>query len=60
MASYTVLGHPLNYADLATTPGGAVDPGLKSTLMTNGVGKVVTLALTGGDDTKSKGHAWLK
>lgn len=60
MATYTITGHPLNYADLAQTPGGTVDPGLLSALQTRGVGQTVTLTLAGPDDTKSKGHGWLK
>jgi hypothetical protein len=32
MATYTVLGHPLNVADLAATPGEAVDANLLAAL----------------------------
>jgi hypothetical protein len=60
MASYTITGHPLNYAELALSPGQAVDPGLLTTLKNNGVGQVVTLTLSGSDDTKAKGHGSLK
>jgi hypothetical protein len=60
MATYTVTGHPLNYADLAATPGAAIDPDLLAALQTRGVGQSVTLTLTGPLDTKSKGHGILK
>lgn len=56
MASYTITGHPLNPADLAATPGAAVDPALLAALRNNGVGKTVTLTLSGPDDAKAKGH----
>lgn len=56
MASYTITGHPLNYADLAATPGATVDPGLRAALQTNGVGQTVNLTLNGPDDTKAKAH----
>jgi hypothetical protein len=60
MATYTIVGHPLNYADLATTPGGTVDANLKANLQTNGVGKSVTLTLAGPDATKVTGHSILR
>lgn len=56
MATYTVVGHPLNYADLAATPGAAVDANLVAALQTRGVGQTFTLTLAGPDDTKAKGH----
>ncbi len=58
MASYTITGHPLNYAELALTPGAAVDAGLLTTLKNNGVGTVVNITLA--DDTKAKGHGSLR
>lgn len=60
MASYTITGHPLNYADLADTPGAAIDPALLAALQTNGVGQTVTLTLSGPKDAKAKGHGVLK
>lgn len=56
MASYIIAGHPLNYADLAATPGAAVDANLSAALRNNGVGQTVTLTLSGPDDVKAKGH----
>jgi hypothetical protein len=55
MASYTVTGHPLNYAILNTQ-----DQALLTALWNNGVGATVTLTLSGTDDTKTKGHGILK
>lgn len=56
MATYTVTGHPLNYADLGIAN---VDV-LKALLTLTGVGQSVTYTLSGGDDTKAKGHGALK
>jgi hypothetical protein len=57
MASYTVTGHPLNYADIGVSEANL--PAVRAALQNNGVGKTVTLTLTGPDDTKVKGHACL-
>lgn len=54
MATYTVTGHPLNYADT-----GLPDP-IRAALMITGVGQTITLTLTGPDDTKAKGHGLIK
>jgi len=56
MATYTVTGHPLNPADLASTVGGAVDPALLAGLREKGVGQTFTATLAGADDTKAKAH----
>lgn len=56
MASYTIIGHPLNNADLAATPGAAVDSNLLAALRDKGVGQTVTMTLAGPDDTKAKSH----
>jgi hypothetical protein len=60
MATYTITGHPLNVADLAATPGAAIDANLTAALHDKGVGQSVTIALSGPDDTKVKGHGVLK
>lgn len=60
MAAYTITGHPLNYADLAPTPGATIDPALIAALRANGVGSAVTFALAGADDTKAKNHGALR
>lgn len=60
MATYTITGHPLNVADLAATPGAAIDANLTAALRNNGVGQSVTITLAGPDDTKAKGHSVLK
>lgn len=60
MTSYTVTGHPLNYSDLAATPGAAVDLNLTAALRNNGVGQTVNITLSGSDDIKAKGHNVLK
>lgn len=54
MATYTLIGHPLNYADLASSPGGPVDPGLQAALRNNGVGASVTLTLSAPDATEAQ------
>jgi hypothetical protein len=56
MATYTVTGHPLNIADLATTTGGTVDPALIAAMHDKGVGATFTATLAGPDDTKAKAH----
>jgi hypothetical protein len=58
MATYTVTGHPLNYADLGLTQAG--QDALKAGLTTTGVGGTFTVTLTGPDDTKAKGHGIVK
>lgn len=58
MATYTIIGHPLNYADLGIS--GASQDAVRHALMNNGVGVTVTLTLSGSDDTKVKGHCALK
>lgn len=60
MATYTILGHPLNTADLAATPGATIDTALLAALRDKGVGQTVTLTLSGPDDTKVKGHKALQ
>jgi hypothetical protein len=56
MATYTVTGHPLNPADLASTVGGSVDPTLLAAMRDKGVGATFTATLAGSDDTKAKAH----
>jgi hypothetical protein len=56
MATYTIVGHPMNYAVLNLTAQDAV----LNALWNNPVGATVTLTLSGGDDTKVKGHNCLK
>ena len=58
MATYTITGHPLNYADLGIS--GPSQDAVRTALMNNGVGTTVTLTLSGPDDTKVKGHGALK
>jgi len=58
MATYTVTGHPLNYADMMISS--ASHEAVKSALQSNGVGATFTLTLSGPDDTKVKGHGALK
>jgi hypothetical protein len=58
MATYTVTGHPLNYADLGLTQAGL--DAMRAALHITGVGQSLTLTLTGPDDTKVKGHGCLK
>lgn len=56
MATYTIAGHPLNYASLgydATTTNT-----LHALLNANGVGATITVTIA--DDTKAKGHGVLK
>jgi VCBS repeat-containing protein len=60
MATYTITGHPLNTADLAVTPGAAIDANLTAALRDKGVGQSVTITLSGSDDTKAKGHGVLR
>lgn len=58
MATYTVTGHPLNYADMMVSA--ASHEAVKSALQSNGVGATFTLTLSGPDDAKVKGHGALK
>ena len=58
MATYTVTGHPLNYASLDLTQA-ALDA-VKAGLQTTGVGGTFTVTLSGPDDTKAKGHGCVK
>lgn len=51
MASYTVTGHPIGAS--ATT---GLPDALRDLLQTNGVGQTISIALSGPDDTKAKGH----
>ena len=60
MATYTVTGHPLNPADLAATPGGAVDTNLTAALRDKGVGQTITITLSGPDATKATAHNCLR
>jgi hypothetical protein len=60
MATYTITGHPLNYADLFDPANpNDFDP-VKAALMTKGVGQTVTLTLSGAVDTKVKAHKVLQ
>ena len=52
MPSYTVTGHPLNYAELDLPEFAA------NAIKTTGVGN--TISLTVSNDTKAKGHGALK
>lgn len=52
MATYTLVGHPLNYAD--------VPEAVRALVQYQSVGAVITIALSGSDDTKVKGHGVLK
>ena len=56
MATYTVIGHPLNVNDLAATSGAAVDPALLAAMRDKGVGQTFVATLPGADDTKAKNH----
>jgi hypothetical protein len=58
MATYTVTGHPLNYADLGLSQAGL--DAMRAALMVTGVGASITVTLTGPDDTKVKGHGCMK
>jgi hypothetical protein len=58
MATYTVTGHPLNYADIGLSQAGL--DAVKAQLLITGVGQSFTVALTGPDDTKVKGHGCLR
>jgi hypothetical protein len=58
MATYTVTGHPLNYADLGVSEANL--PAVRAALLVTGVGQTITLTLSGPDDTKVKGHNVLK
>jgi hypothetical protein len=58
MATYTVTGHPLNYADLGLSQ--VRTRRRRAQLLITGVGQTFTVALTGPDDTKVKGHGCLK
>lgn len=60
MATYTLIGHPLNPSDLAATPGAPVDTNVLAALRDKGIGQSVTMTLSGADDTKAKGHGALR
>jgi hypothetical protein len=59
VATYTIIGHPLNYADLTMSTQANTDA-VHVALQNNGVGQSVTLVLSGPDDTKVKGHGCFK
>jgi hypothetical protein len=59
VATYTIIGHPLNYADLTMSTQANTDA-VHVALQTNGVGQSVTIVLSGPDDTKVKGHGTLR
>jgi hypothetical protein len=59
MATYTIIGHPLNYADLSLSTQANTDA-VRVALQSNGVGQSVTVVLSGPDDTKVKGHGCFK
>jgi hypothetical protein len=56
MATYTLIGHPLNPADLATTPGAPIDPNLLAALRNNGVGATITLTLTAPEEAEAEAN----
>lgn len=58
MAAYEITGHPLNPAELGLSPQEA--EAVYAALRDNGVGKTVTLTLSGPNDTKIKGHKVFK
>jgi hypothetical protein len=58
MATYTVTGHPLNYAALDLSPAGL--DAMRGAMQITGVGQSLTITLAGPDDTKVKGHGCLK
>lgn len=58
MATYTVVGHPLNYTDLISAD--ADLDVIRGQLATHGVGTTVTITVAAGSDTKVKGHGSLK
>jgi hypothetical protein len=53
MASYTITGHPLNYADIGLT---AAEADLLRQLETKGIGTTLTLNLAGPTDAAAKAH----
>ena len=58
MATYTVTGHPLNETSLQLTA--TQQDILHQYLWDNGVGKSITVTLSGPDDLKVKAHGCLK
>lgn len=56
MASYTIVGHPLNYAALGYDA--SITNTLHALLNANGVGSTITVTIA--DDSKAKGHGILK
>ena len=53
MATYTVTGHPLNYADTGLDTEADI-------IRHTPIGNTLTLTLSGPKDTKAKGHGILK
>lgn len=58
MATYTVTGHPLNPSELGLSEAEAL--AVRNALQITGVGGTFTITLSGGSDTKVKGHGALK
>jgi hypothetical protein len=54
MATYTVIGHPLNYATLA------LPDFVCAAIQATGVGQTIAVNLSGPDEAKVKGHGVLK
>jgi hypothetical protein len=54
MATYTIIGHPLNYAEAG------LDGPDADLVKHNGVGATVNITLPGPKDTKVKGHGALR
>lgn len=59
MATYTVTGHPLNYADLGLSTT-AISDTVEAAMTITEIGDTVTLTLSGPDDAKVKGHGILR
>jgi hypothetical protein len=57
MAIYTVIGHPLNPADLDVTD--QAQNAIYAALWDNGVGQPVTLVLAAPDNAEVEGHSCL-
>jgi len=60
MATYTIIGHPLNVNDLLDVVTPADLPKIEAALRNNGVGASVTITLSGTSDGKVKGHGAMR